>query len=278
MDKYTFLDPPLTQDQVALFYLGQEGFLFKYNNRYLLIDPYLSDYVDQNCCSENVKWVRRYPAPVSAEVFDFVDYVLCTHAHYDHADPWTLSTIAKVNKKAKFIVPAPMTETMASYGISKDRIIGALADKTLRLDDISVTPIPSAHEELRTDEEGRYMDMGYRLQLGELSLYHAGDCCIYEGLAERLMGVNILMVPVNGRSYHKRYEQDIIGNMTCEEAILLAQQTGAGMIVPMHYDLYDINRINPAEFVDCLFTMNPSQKFHMFAPGECYIAQKKVSV
>ena len=206
---------------------------------------------------------------------DFVDYVLCTHAHYDHADPWTLNTIAKVNAKAKFIVPAPMTETMASYGISKDRIIGAIADEAISLGEITVTPIPSAHEELHTDEQGRYEDMGYRLQLGDISLYHAGDCCIYEGLAERLMGVDVLMVPVNGRSYYKRYEQDIIGNMTCEEAIILARQTGAGMIIPMHYDLYDINRINPAEFVDCLFTMNPMQKFHMFAPGECYIAHKK---
>ena len=101
MDKRTFLDAKLEERQVALFYLGQEGFLIKHHDTYLLIDPYLSDYVDQNCCSDNVKWVRRYPAPISAEEFDFVDYVLCTHAHYDHADPYTLSAIASVNTKAK---------------------------------------------------------------------------------------------------------------------------------------------------------------------------------
>ena len=274
MDRNSFLDVKLEQGQVALFYLGQEGFLLKHADTYLLIDPYLSDYVDQNCCSENVKWVRRYPAPIAAEEFDFVDYVLCTHAHYDHADPYTLSAIARVNPKAKFIVPEPIRETIMSYGISADRLIGAIADEVLPLNGCKVTPIPSAHEELRKDKNGYYFDLGYKIQIGGFSIYHGGDCCVYDGLAERLMHVDVLMVPVNGRSYYKRYVQDIIGNMTCEEAVILARETHAGMIVPMHYDLYDINRINPAHFVDCLFSQNPMQRFHMFAPGECYILQK----
>ena len=74
------------------------------------------------------------------------------------------------------------------------------------------------------------------------------------------MNVDVLMVPVNGRSYYK-LRDNIIGNMTAEEAIILAKETNAGMIIPMHYDLYDINRINPAYFVDCLFSMHPMQKF-----------------
>ena len=274
MDKSLFTDLNLTDNQTALFYLGQEGFLFKYRDTYVLIDPYLSDYVDRNCCTETVKWVRRYPAPVAAEVFDFVDYILCTHAHYDHADPYTLSKLAKINSKAKFIAPEPIKETIQSYGISEDRMIGAIADKVIDLDGCKIIPVPAAHEELRTDENGNYYDMGYKIIFDDISIYHGGDCCIYEGLTERLMNTDILMVPVNGRSYYKRYVEDIIGNMTCEEAIILAKETGADMIVPMHYDLYDCNRINPAQFADCLFSMNPMQKFHMFAPGEVYIYQK----
>jgi len=274
MDRHSFLDVKLAQGQIALFYLGQEGFLIKHEETYLLIDPYLSDYVDQNCCSDNVKWIRRYPAPIAAEALDFVDYVLCTHAHYDHADPYTLSVIARVNPKAKFIVPEPIRETIMSYGVSAERMIGAVADEVLSLNGCSVTPIPAAHEELRMDEKGHYFDLGYKIQVGGFSVYHGGDCCVYDGLAERLMHVDVLMVPVNGRSYYKRYVQDIIGNMTCEEAVILAEETNAGRIVPMHYDLYDVNRINPAQFVDCLFSRSPMQRFHMFVPGECYILQK----
>jgi len=274
MDRNIFLDIKPAQGQMAFFYLGQEGFLLKHKDTYLLIDPYLSDYVDRNCCTDNVKWVRRYPAPIAAEAFDFVDYVLCTHAHYDHADPYTLSAIARVNPKVKFIVPEPIRDTIMSYGISADSVIGAIADEALPLDGCTVIPVPSAHEELRMDQNGHYFDLGYRIQMGDFSVYHGGDGCIYDGLAERLMDLDVLMVPVNGRSYYKRYVQDIIGNMTCEEAVMLAGETHAGMIVPMHYDLYDVNRINPAHFVDCLFSQNPAQRFHMFVPGECYILQK----
>lgn len=274
MDKNLFFNTQLTDQQVALFYLGQEGFLFKYHDTYVLIDPYLSDYVDQNCCTETVKWIRRYPAPIAPEEFDFVDYILCTHAHFDHADPDTLSKLAKINSKAKFIAPEPIKDVIMSYGISEDRMIGAFADKVIDLDGCKIVPIPAAHEELRTDEKGNYYDMGYQILFDDIVIYHGGDCCIYDGLKERLLNTDILMVPVNGRSYYKRYVEDIIGNMTCEEAVILAKETNADMIIPMHYDLYDCNRINPAQFVDCLFSMNPSQKFHMFAPGEVYIYQK----
>ena len=274
MDKSFFLDTVITHKQVALFYLGQEGFLFKYHDVHILIDPYLSDYVDQNCCTELVQWIRRYPAPISAEEFDFVDYILCTHEHYDHADPETLSKLAKINTKAKFIAPLPIKDTILSYGIPADRFIGAIADEVLDFGDCKIIPVPAAHEELRTDADGNYCDMGYKIIFNDISIYHGGDCCIYDGLKERLMNVDVLMVPVNGRSYYKRYVEDIIGNMTCEEAIILAKEVSADMMIPMHYDLYDCNRINPAEFVDCLFSMNSSQKFHMFAPGEVYIYQK----
>ena len=274
MDKNLFFNTQLTDQQVALFYLGQEGFLFKYHDTYVLIDPYLSDYVDQNCCTETVKWIRRYPAPIAPEEFDFVDYILCTHAHFDHADPDTLSKLAKINSKAKFIAPEPIKDVIMSYGISEERMIGAFADKVIDLDGCKIVPIPAAHEELRTDEKGNYYDMGYQILFDDIVIYHGGDCCIYDGIKERLLNTDILMVPVNGRSYYKRYVEDIIGNMTCEEAVILAKETNADMIIPMHYDLYDCNRINPAQFVDCLFSMNPSQKFHMFAPGEVYIYQK----
>lgn len=274
MDRNTFLDTRLTSRQIGLFYLGQEGFLIKYGNTHLLIDPYLSDFVDRRNSTPEAKWQRRYPAPVSAESLDFVDYVFCTHGHNDHSDPDTLSVLAKCNAKAKFIAPAPVRKKLISCGIAPERIIDAIADREIDLGSCSVIPVPSAHEELHVDENGNYAEMGYKFRLGDISIYHAGDCCVYEGLAERIMNVDVLMVPVNGRSYYKRYVQDIIGNMTSEEAVILAKEVNAGMIIPMHYDLYDINRINPAHFVDCLFSMNPAQKFHMFAPGECYIVQK----
>lgn len=273
MKKDYILNTKLYHSQIALFYLGQEGYLFKYKNTNILIDPYLSDYVDKNCCSDTVTWIRNYPAPILAEELDFIDFCLCTHTHYDHTDPYTLKKIAAANPNTVFIVPDFAKELVSSYGIAKNKIIGAVTDSAITCGDCTVYPIASAHEELHQDENGNYMELGYKILFDSISVYHGGDCCLYNGLSESLENTDIMMLPINGRSYYK-LKNDIIGNMTIEEAVLLAKECHADMLIPMHYDLYNVNCVNPACFVDYLYTNNPSQKFHMFVPGERLIYTK----
>ena len=273
MNKDYIINTALLPNQLAIFYLGQEGFLFKYNNTYFLIDPYLSDYVDQNCSSEAVTWIRNYPAPINAEELDFIDYILCTHTHYDHADPYTLEILAKMNPNAKFIVPSFATKQISSYGISFNNIIPAVSESPIICNGCTIIPIPSAHEDLHVDENHNFMELGYKFLFDSVSLYHAGDCCVYDGLSKYLKNIDIMMVPINGRSYYKLHN-DIIGNMTIEEAVILAKECYADTLIPMHYDLYNVNCVNPAHFVDFLYTTNPTQKFHMFVPGECFIYAK----
>ncbi len=262
----------LTDKQAALWYLGQEGFVIKHGDRYLATDLYLSDYVDQNCC-QFVKWERLYPAPVAAEELNFLNVILCTHTHYDHSDPWTLPKLAVANPTARFVVPAPAVDTIASYGIEKERIIAAVADQPIEIDGFTVTPIPSAHEELHTDENGNYCELGYLIDAGEIRIFHAGDMCMYDGLIERLQKIDVALLPINGRDYF-RNKNDIIGNFNCEEAVTLAKEIGAGLLVPMHHDLYEVNRVSPANFVNTLMALNPMQSYHIFAPGERIVYMK----
>ena len=275
MEKDTIVKLPLLPQQIGLVYLGQVGFLIKFRERYILIDGYLSDYVDRFCSNNLVQWVRNYPAPLAPEELDFVDFVFCTHDHADHADPITLSAIARVNPKAKFFVPAPVCDHVAGLGIPADRITGLHPDAPLQLaQGISVTPIPAAHEELHPDANGDFPEMGYIFDLDGTKVFHAGDGCPYDGLEERLNGCEIMIMPINGRDYFRRYEQDIIGNFDSTESILLAKRAGAKLLIPVHFDLYPVNCVNPAYFVDCLQKINPTQPFHIFAPGETYIFVK----
>ncbi len=262
----------LAQGQLGVWYLGQEGMLLKSSERYLCIDPYLSYYVDENCC-QFVKWERRYAPPIDADELDFLDVVLCTHSHYDHADPYTLSKIAKANPKTLFVVPAPVADTVAKYGICPENIVAAYADKKIELAGFEITPIPSAHEEFHFDENGNYCELGYIVECDGVRVFHAGDMCMYDGLCERLDNIDIAMLPINGRDYF-RNKNDIIGNFTCEEAILLAKEIKADMLIPMHHDLYDVNCVDPAVFVASIGVLDPMRRFHVFAPGEKYIYSK----
>lgn len=249
----------LSQNEVCTWYLGQEGFIFKFNNKYIVVDPYLSDYVDKNC-SQLVKWERLYPAPIQGTDLDFVDYVICTHSHYDHADPITLNQIASANEKVKFIIPAPITNVICSYGIKESSVIKAYADKNIVLDNFSITPIPSAHETFHFDDFGNYYELGYILDFAGKRVFHAGDMCMYDGLIERLTNIDVGLIPINGRDYF-RNKLDIIGNFNCEEAVLLAKNAGIKTIVPMHHDLYAVNGESPERFIEQIKKYNYLQNY-----------------
>ncbi|MBQ3049070.1 MAG: MBL fold metallo-hydrolase [Oscillospiraceae bacterium] len=262
----------LHESQIGVWYLGQEGFLFKNGDKHLVVDPYLSDYVDKNCC-RFVKWERLYEPPVSAEEISFVDVVLCTHTHYDHADPETLPIIAKNNPNTKFVVPAPEAEVLVGYGISRENIIPACDGEMISVEGFDIVPVPSAHEELHVDENGNYHELGYIIIANGKKFFHAGDMCIYDGLIELLRGydIDIAFLPINGRDYF-RNKNDIIGNFNCEEAVLLAKEIGAKMLVPMHHDLYAVNRVNICNFVNAINELDAYRKYHVFAPGEMYVS------
>lgn len=271
--KQRILNTKLYPDQIALFYLGQEGFLIKYRDNYLLIDGYLSDYVDRHSAGRAVPWVRNYPAPISGEELDFVDYVFCSHVHSDHADPDTLSTLARINHKAKYIVPAPIVDTIQSYGIAEESLLPARDGEVLALKDFQVTPIASAHEQLNFDKNGDACELGFRFSFGETILYHSGDCCLYDGLLEKLGALDVAMLPVNGRDYY-RLSSNIIGNMNAQEAVMLACQTHANLMIPMHFDLYSANGISAAAFAEVHEKWGNRMPYHIFQPGERYIFEK----
>jgi len=266
-------DRRLTEEQVGIWYLGQEGILFGHQGEFLGVDLYLSDYVDRNCCSEQVRWVRRYAPPVEPETLNFLHVVLCTHAHEDHADPVTLTAIANANPETVFVVPAPETAFISAYGIEKTRLVAARADQTLQFGAFSVTPVPAAHEQLHPDEHGDYRELSYLIKVGGQRFFHGGDMCLYDGLAEQLKQVDVAFLPVNGRDYF-RTKNGIIGNIDCAEAVTFAKEIGAGMLVPMHHDLYAVNGLDPVVFVQIVQQIDPGRAWHLFTPGEGYISMK----
>lgn len=279
LTKESILSTETTPSQLQLYYLGQVGFLLRYRDTTILIDGYLTDYVDRNCATADVPWCRRYPSPIAPTALDFVDYVLCTHDHEDHTDPDTIAGILSVNSHAQFLGTHAVAQKLTALGVPTDRIMVLSNDETVSVSArIAITNVPSAHEELHPDENGSYREGGFRIVFGEgkdaISVYHAGDCCPYAGLEERIMHTDIMILPVNGRDYYRRYEKNIIGNFDETEAVMLADRCHADLLIPVHIDLYDVNARNPAVVVDTLQNINPMQKFHLFRPGERMIYSK----
>jgi L-ascorbate metabolism protein UlaG (beta-lactamase superfamily) len=100
--------------------------------------------------------------------------------------------------------------------------------------------------------------LGYVIDLAGVRVYHAGDTIFFDGLVEQLadLAIDIALLPINGRD-HAREKAGLVGNMGPREASDLAAAIGAGVVVPLHWDLMAGNTENPAHLVDYLSRTHP---------------------
>src|SRR5690606_21481184 len=161
---YTKLQPRIKLGPMTFTYqwLGQAGFLFQLSGRRIVIDPYLSNALEEKYRGSRFPHQRMAPPPVQADELTDIDWVLCTHQHTDHMDAQTLLPIHKRNPECRFLVPRAWENKVLEMGIASDRLHTIDFDESLRLnDDIAVTAIPAAHEEVKFTDEGHSWFLGY---------------------------------------------------------------------------------------------------------------------
>jgi len=234
---------------LRIWWIGQEGFVFKSAMHIIYIDPYLSTYAERITKGKPNEHVRISPAPMQPQDVDHADIVLCTHDHADHIDPDGIPLIAAASPDAVFIVPQCARDTMLGFGIDQKRIHTMKGDDELLLDGIQVFAIPAKHEEFDRDSQNGYPYLSYIIEIDGLTLFHAGDTIPYAGQVERIRRhrIDLAFLPINGRDEFRR-KLDFEGNFTCKEAVRLAVDIDAGLTIPMHYDMFAINTVDINEF------------------------------
>lgn len=231
---------------VDIFSLGQAGFRLTFPGAVLYIDPYLSDYVSETF-GEKLK--RLVAVPIRPSAIADADWVLITHAHADHADPHTISALAKASPLCRFICPHPVYSILIDAGVSADRIQLADEDWVALGKELSVRAVPAAHLQIERDQDNRLSCVGYLVRHRDKVLYHSGDTIPHPEIFAALDSsrpIDIAMLPVNERNYY-RDAAGIVGNMSVREALQMARDLGAATLVPIHWDLFAPNSTPQAE-------------------------------
>jgi L-ascorbate 6-phosphate lactonase len=221
-------------------WLGQAGFRFEVAGRRIIVDPFFGEHE-----------ARLYPPLSLDEYASGCDWVLVTHEHIDHLDPFSLREIAARSPGLTVVAPAPLEQQVRDAcdagfaGVARgDRVELAGAG--------SLTVVPAIHG--RTVAHGYPDDpafVGYVLELEGVSVYHAGDTIVTDVLRAALaqLRIDIALLPVNGRT-HFREAEGLVGNMDGRDAVALATEVGASVLVPYHWDLFRGNTEWPGRVVD----------------------------
>ncbi len=248
-------------DTPAIWWLGHSGFVLKYRNSIFYIDPYLSD-------SLGPGRPRRIEPPLPAEDIAHASLILCTHAHTGHLDPGAVPAILAASRRAKLVIPKAIAEHAHALGISYQRMV--TTDSGLRVEylDDRIYSAPAAHNQLDWTPLGGYPYLGYLVRFGNCTIYHAGDCVPYPGLADRLRpySITVALLPISGRK-----PDSSPGNFEIAEAAQLAEDVGARWLVPMHYGMFASNTGHVEGFIDHLLGQRPAQRFKVFECGEKWI-------
>jgi len=256
------LKKPLLQDQAFLadleqadqepnglhiWWLGQSGFLIRFENMHVLVDPYLSDSLTEKYSGTDKPHVRMTERVIAPEHLAFVDIVTSSHNHTDHLDPETIKPLLAANASLHIIVPAAnMSFAADRLGVPPERLTSISSHEPVDIGPFAFYAVPAAHELLETDQEGNHRYIGLIIGAGPWTLYHSGDTVLYDGMGGYLQKwhVDVALLPINGRSPERR----VAGNLSAREAVQLAKEMDAGLVVPCHYDMFEFNTVSPGEF------------------------------
>ena len=231
-----------------LWWLGQSGFLLQWQGIHVLLDPYLSDSLTKKYSATDKPHVRMTELVVDPARLSFADIITSTHNHTDHLDAETLGPILAANPNAKLVIAEANRSFVADrLKIDASLAIGLDDGTSVEISGIRFSGVASAHETLECDDRGRARFLGYVLQFGDWTVYHSGDTLRYPGMSEKLrpFGVDVALLPINGRSPERR----VPGNLSGPEAAQFAKDIEAKLVIPCHFDMFEFNTASPAEFI-----------------------------
>lgn len=234
------------QGNIPVQTLGQSGMRLAFPEAIIYVDPYLSNSV-QELDADDLE--RLVDAPINADKVTDADWVLITHEHIDHCDPHTIPKLAKASPHARFVGPAPVLEILKSWGIAETRLQLAEESWQSLATDLDAMAIPAAHLNVERDSNNQLRYIGFLLNYQGNKIYIAGDTVVCDEVIDALraqLPIHTAFLPVNEHNYFKN-KRGIIGNMSAREAFQLADELNIKQVVALHWDMFSINSVSPAE-------------------------------
>jgi L-ascorbate metabolism protein UlaG (beta-lactamase superfamily) len=151
-------------------------------------------------------------------------HIALSHGHADHiADAVAVAT----RTGAECIAIVELAGWLGEQGVeaTKDPNLGG----TVEYDWGYVSLVPAWHTNTTPDGTAIGPAAGLVIKIGETTVYHAGDTCLFGDMkliAER-SDIDVFLVPIGGHY-----------TMDRRDAVVAAEFVGAGTVIPMHFNTF----------------------------------------
>ncbi len=241
------LNTAIPQGEIGVFFLGQAGFILKTPKGELIaVDPYLSD-----CCNRYFGFKRLMPYILSPEDLVF-DYLVASHAHYDHFDPDSVPALM-ANGKTQFIGALDTAAECEKLGI-KERVSFISVGDKVSLGSVTLTAIRCDHGEDTPHA------VGLLFEIEGKKIYMMGDTAYHPDwlLDSQIQGVDLLILPINGA----------FGNLNEKQAAQVVSILKPKLAVPCHFWNFAQHFGSPALFMEEMKNICPDEMYVLLRQGE----------
>jgi L-ascorbate metabolism protein UlaG (beta-lactamase superfamily) len=215
--------PKIESGQIGLTWIGHASFLIQTAEVNMLIDPNWAKWL---------KVIKRLKQP-GFEIHHLpeIDFVLVTHAHFDHLDRRTLRRVAA---DQPIVVPIGVGNLVHDLGF---HIVHELDYwQKVKLGPLEVALTPCYHWGARFLADLHRGFGGFAINAGDRTIFHCGDSAFFPGFREigEHYQIDIALLPIG--AYDAPTGREV--HMNPEEAVKAFIELRAKILVPMHYGTF----------------------------------------
>jgi L-ascorbate metabolism protein UlaG (beta-lactamase superfamily) len=222
----SWLDDP--RDKIV--WLGHATFFIQLSGKRIIIDPVFGE----------LPVGKRYSAlPVDPGKLLNIDYILVSHAHYDHCDKQSIRLLTSNNPNAQLLTGLNLEKLLSKWADNPAQAAGWYQQYDLK-DDIKITFLPSRHWANRSPfDVNTTLWGGFMIQSGSKCIYYGGDSG-YDGhfreIGKLFPDIDVALIGAGAYApgwFMSPHHQDPY------QAVQAFHDAGAKTFIPFHYGTFD---------------------------------------
>jgi L-ascorbate metabolism protein UlaG (beta-lactamase superfamily) len=223
-------DDFLQSKEDLIVWLGHASFYVQIDGIKILIDPILGKI-------PVVKRLTEFPFP--PEKLTDIDYILVSHAHYDHCSKDSIKQLAKQNPKAQFLTGLNLNKLLEKW--TQRSVQGAGWFQQFEMDkNIQICYIPSRHWSNRSvGDANKTLWGGFVIKTQNKTVFFGGDSGFgshFKQVGEIFSGIDVAMIGAG--SYSPRWFMEH-NHQDPQNAVRAFNEMKAKVMIPFHYGTFD---------------------------------------